>query len=166
MGMFDTFELNDITCPKCNKEINEVQTKNLECLLQYYIQGDFILDTNISKMTIKEQLYCNNCNEFIEQDVYIHIKKGVYIGHTNEDTKLKCSNKQLFQLMKQRQFQIQEKLNESTRTLVKVKQLHTFIQNKKFNSNFKNNKFIKMWLDLEDKELNYEFGLSKILEYF
>lgn len=164
--MFDTFELKDITCPKCNKEINEVQTKNLECLLQYYRPGDFIIDNDISKVTFKEQLYCDGCNDFIEQDVYIHIKKGVYIGHTNEDIKLKCSNKQLFQLIKQRKFQIQEKLSESIRTLSKVKQLHTFIQDKKSNSNFKNNKFIKMWLDLEDNELNYELGLSKILEYF
>ncbi len=80
--MFDTIYFDKAyTCPKCQKRIYSTQTKAFENLLEGYHVKDCV--GHAEKMRIvKEELFCDNCREFIGKSVYIVVGRGILLGIT------------------------------------------------------------------------------------
>ena len=59
MGLYDSIYL-DVTCPGCGEEsMMECQTKDLECEMNEYFRGDFVLSKKLlTEMTETKKLYC------------------------------------------------------------------------------------------------------------
>lgn len=79
MGMFDEIMLpQSQTCPKCDREINIVQTKFFENLMVLYRVND-VIDAPTKQCIEKEQVFCTKCVlQF--KDIYIIVKYGILIG--------------------------------------------------------------------------------------
>ena len=82
MGMFDTIYFDKAyTCPKCQKRIYSTQTKAFENLLEVFHEKDCIGHAEEMRI-VKEQLFCDNCSEFIGKNVYIVVSRGILLGIT------------------------------------------------------------------------------------
>ncbi|MCK4475599.1 MAG: hypothetical protein KAU16_02635 [Methanophagales archaeon] len=82
MGMFDTIYFDKAyTCPKCQKKIDSTQTKAFENLLEVFHVKDCIGHAEEMKI-VKEELFCDNCSEFIGKNVYMVVSRGILLGIT------------------------------------------------------------------------------------
>jgi len=71
MGMFDSIMLNT-ECPYCGKEtIRECQTKNLDCILKIYNEGDIVKTDEKWLFAITD---CDNCKERKDVSGYFDLK--------------------------------------------------------------------------------------------
>ncbi|MDI6811067.1 MAG: hypothetical protein QMD80_05250 [archaeon] len=82
MGMFDTIYFDKAyTCPKCQGKIYSTQTKAFENLLEDYHVRDCVGHAEEMRI-VKEELFCDNCSEFIGKNVYIVVGRGILLGIT------------------------------------------------------------------------------------
>ncbi len=80
--MFDTIYFDrGYTCPKCQGKIHSTQTKAFENLLESYHVKDCMGHAEEIRI-VKEELFCDNCREFIGKDVYIVVVRGILLGVT------------------------------------------------------------------------------------
>ena len=80
--MFDTIYFDKAyTCPKCQKRIYSTQTKAFENLLEGYHVKDCVGHAEEMRI-VKEELFCDNCREFIGKSVYIVVGRGILLGIT------------------------------------------------------------------------------------
>ena len=80
--MFDTIYFDKAyTCPKCQKRIYSTQTKAFENLLEGYHVKDCAGHAEEMRI-VKEELFCDNCREFIGKSVYIVVGRGILLGIT------------------------------------------------------------------------------------
>jgi len=82
MGMFDTIYFDKAyTCPKCQKRIYSTQTKAFENLLENFHVKDCVGHAEEMRI-VKEELFCDNCSEFIGKNVYMVVSRGILLGIT------------------------------------------------------------------------------------
>jgi hypothetical protein len=80
MGMFDTIILDkEYACPKCQERIDSVQVKALENVLENYHVKDCVSHAEDIRI-VKDELFCDNCREFIGIYIYIVINRGILVG--------------------------------------------------------------------------------------
>lgn len=81
MGMFDTIYI-EVKCPKCGEEsIMECQTKDLECEMNEYFRGDFVLSKKLlTEMTETKKIYCTAECKSIECSKTTKTLNGYEIG--------------------------------------------------------------------------------------
>ncbi len=75
MGMFDSVIIN-IKCPACGDQSEkDAQTKELDCVLEEWRQGDFVTDKYNELDCLAD---CDKCGEYF----YVNVKldKGVVSG--------------------------------------------------------------------------------------
>lgn len=80
MGMFDTIHLEkEYLCPKCHGRIESVQVKALENVLENYHLKDCVSHAEDIRI-VKDELFCDNCRDFIGIYIYIVINRGILVG--------------------------------------------------------------------------------------
>lgn len=80
--MFDTIYFDKAyTCQKCQGKIYSTQTKAFENLLDGFHVKDCIGHAEEMRI-VKEELFCDNCREFIGKSVYIVVGRGILLGVT------------------------------------------------------------------------------------
>jgi hypothetical protein len=83
MGMFDTIYFDKkYACPICNAEIDSVQTKEFENLLNNYYVKDCISHAEDVRI-IKGELFCDACSKHIGKNIYIVVARGILLGITD-----------------------------------------------------------------------------------
>lgn len=84
MGMFDSIMLNT-ECPYCGKEaIRECQTKNLDCILKIYNEGDIVKTDEkwLFAITDCKSSQCDRSNRGVGEffDLKIRVKNNKITG--------------------------------------------------------------------------------------
>jgi hypothetical protein len=81
MGMFDTFIVDQVTCPHCNKIHTDfpVQSKSFECMLDTYKEGDVVSSTCTEGSFVESLYRCPSCEENMG-DIRLYISDGVFTG--------------------------------------------------------------------------------------
>lgn len=83
MGMFDTIYFDKkYACPICNAEIDSIQTKEFENLLNNYYVKDCISHAEDGRI-IKGELFCDACSKHIGKNIYIVVARGILLGITD-----------------------------------------------------------------------------------
>ena len=82
MGMFDTIHFETaFSCPLCGGQIDSVQVKAFENLLEDFTVKDCIGHAEELRI-FTEELYCSSCRKFTGKDVYIVVGRGILLGVT------------------------------------------------------------------------------------
>lgn len=75
MGMFDSIYMK-VKCPKCGYEATtECQTKDAECLLSVYEEGDEIAGLHENSSYVNCIVSCDACQNFYDLKIFIDNKK-------------------------------------------------------------------------------------------
>jgi hypothetical protein len=79
MGMFDSFDVKGLMdCPNCRTPIDELQTKEFECMLNNFKIGDKVA---IAARCIIAHGYCDVCQNPIYSDILFDMD-GRWIGYS------------------------------------------------------------------------------------
>jgi len=80
MGMFDTIHLDrKYTCPICGGEIDSIQIKAFDNMLEDYYVKDCISHAEEIRI-IKNELFCDRCRKNTGVKVYIVVNRGILMG--------------------------------------------------------------------------------------
>jgi putative toxin-antitoxin system antitoxin component (TIGR02293 family) len=79
MGLFDTVILSEpIPCPSCGHLIADVQTKELEILMQTYETGDVVGHAEDLRI-LRVEAFCDREKEFTGVHVYLPVFRGILL---------------------------------------------------------------------------------------
>ncbi|MEW6214014.1 MAG: hypothetical protein AB1478_02235 [Nitrospirota bacterium] len=80
MGMFDTVYFDKkYTCPMCYENIESIQVKEFENLLEDYHVKDCVSHAEEIRI-IKDELFCSNCSKHVGINIYIVVNIGILLG--------------------------------------------------------------------------------------
>lgn len=78
MGMYDSIYI-DVICPHCgNEATTECQTKELDCELDHYFKGDYVIEKGQIMDSFLCLSLCHTCNGYFNVKVYL--QEGMITG--------------------------------------------------------------------------------------
>lgn len=80
MGMYDTIYFDrNFLCPICQRQIDSIQVKEFENLLECYHVKDPVSHAEDIRI-VKDELFCNNCLKHTGKHIYIVVNRGILVG--------------------------------------------------------------------------------------